>query len=95
MALSGKMLEDTKKIKLEKEVANLKFFIAHGKDDNTIDIKEADSANAYLDRSAIKDLTYKKYDMPHSLSGGELNDIKAWLKKSLGPAAKEPEKKKK
>lgn len=94
LALSGKMLDDTKKIKIESSATNVKFFIGHGKDDNTIDIKEADSANAYLKRNAVKDLTYKTYDMPHSLSGGELNDIKAWLKKALGPAQKEPDKKK-
>jgi len=94
LALSGKMLEDTKKIKPDKEVASVKFFIAHGKQDNVIDIKEADSASAYLKNNAIKDLTYKNYEMPHSLSGAELNDIKVWLKKALTPPAKEPEKKK-
>lgn len=88
LALSGKMLEDTKKSKLDKEASNVKFFVAHGTQDNIINVNEADSANAYLKRHDIKDLSYKKYDMPHSLSGAELNDIKAWLKKALGPPAK-------
>jgi phospholipase/carboxylesterase len=89
LALSGKLPEDTKKAKLEPaEVSKVKFFIAHGKQDNVIDIKEADSANAFLKRNAIKDLTYKNYDMPHALSGPELNDIKAWLKKAITPPQK-------
>jgi phospholipase/carboxylesterase len=93
MALSGRMLEETRKIKVDADAKNVKYFIAHGKQDNIIDVAEADSANTYLKSKEINDLTYKKYEIPHSLSGDEFNDIKAWLKKALNAAAKEPEKK--
>ncbi len=89
LALSGKLLEDTKTAKLDaKAIANLKFFIAHGFSDNVISIKEAEKANEFLKTKAIKDVVYKNYEMPHSLSGDELNDIKKWLIKQLSPAVK-------
>ncbi|MDZ4663767.1 MAG: dienelactone hydrolase family protein [Bacteroidota bacterium] len=89
LALSGKMLEDTKTAKAETtSVAKLKFFIAHGKSDNVINIKEAEKATAFLKTNNIKEVTYKDYEMPHTLSGAELNDIKVWLKKQIAPPEK-------
>jgi phospholipase/carboxylesterase len=95
MALSGKLLEDSKAAKLDTAaVAKVKFFIAHGYSDNIIDIKEAQKANDFLKEKKIRDLVYKNYEMSHALSGAELNDIKAWLKKALVSQAKDPENKK-
>lgn len=89
LALSGRLLEDTKNAKLDnKAITNLKFFIAHGFSDNVINIKEAEKANEFLKSKAIKDVVYRNYEMPHTLSGGELNDIKKWLVKQIGPAVK-------
>jgi phospholipase/carboxylesterase len=89
LALSGKMLEETKTAKLDAtSVAKLKIFIAHGNSDNVISIKEAEKATEFLKTNAIKEVTYKNYEMPHSISGAELNDIKAWLKKQINPPEK-------
>lgn len=89
LALSGKLLEESKPAKIDNTaVANVKVFIAHGKSDNVIDIKEAEKANEYLKANLIKELSYKTYEMPHTLMGAELNDIKAWLKKAISPPQK-------
>ncbi len=89
LALSGKMLEETKKAMTQAtSVAKIKFFIAHGNSDNMIPIKEAEKANEFLKTNTIKEVTYKTYEMPHSISGAELNDIKAWLKKQINPPEK-------
>ncbi|HSY61687.1 MAG TPA: dienelactone hydrolase family protein [Cytophaga sp.] len=87
MVLSGRLLEETQKTKLDAaSISKLKFFIAHGFSDNIIDIKEAEKANEFLKSKNIKDVVYKNYEMPHSISGGELNDIKKWLVKQISPA---------
>ncbi len=89
LALSGRMLEDTKTAIAETtSVAKLKFFIAHGNSDNVISIKESEKATEFLKTNNIKEVTYKNYEMPHSISGAELNDIKAWLKKQITPLEK-------
>lgn len=89
MALSGRLLEETKKNKLDDNaITKVKYFIAHGYSDNVIDIKEADKANEFLKSKNIKEVSYKNYEMPHSITGNELNDIKKWLKKQIDPAPK-------
>jgi phospholipase/carboxylesterase len=89
MALSGKLLDDSKPAKMDTAaVAKVKFFVAHGYSDNVIDIKEAQKANEFLKEKKVRELSYKNYEMPHTLSGAELNDIKVWLKKAITPATK-------
>ncbi len=90
MALSGKLLDETKKIKFDAaKLGNVKIFIAHGNMDNVIDIKEAEAADKFL-QNPKKNVTFKTYQMPHSINGKELNDIKAWL---ISNIPKEKEKK--
>lgn len=80
LALSGLLLEETKKIKTDAlKLAKVKFFIAHGNADNVIDFKKGEEAAKYL-QSKKNNVTFKSYDMPHALVGKELNDIKDWLK---------------
>lgn len=89
MALSGRLLEDTKKNKLDDNaITKVKYFIGHGYSDNVIDISEAEKANEFLKTKNIKEVTYRNYEMPHSISGNELNDIKKWLKKQIDPTPK-------
>lgn len=89
MALSGKLLEETQNAKLDtKAIGKVNYFIAHGFSDNVIDVKEAEKANEFLKSKGIKDVVYKNYEMPHSLSGAEFNDIKKWLKKQITVEAK-------
>jgi phospholipase/carboxylesterase len=89
MALSGRLLEETKSNKMDATaISKLKFYIAHGYSDNVIDIKEAEKANEFLKTKKVTNVQYKNYEMPHSICGDELNDIKKWLKKQIDPAPK-------
>lgn len=83
VALSGLLLEETKKIKTDAlKLAKVKFFIAHGNADNVIDIKKGEEAAKFL-KDKKNNVTFKTYDMPHALVGKELNDIKDWLKSNI------------
>lgn len=89
LALSGRLMEESKLIKTNPEqFAKVRFFIGHGNSDNVISIEEAKKANEFLKEKKVSDLTYRNYEMPHSLSGAELNDMKAWLVKAITPAVK-------
>ncbi len=93
IALSGKLLNETKKIKFDSlKVSNIKFFIGHGSMDNLIEIKEADEAAKFL-KSKKNNVLYKTYEIPHSINGQELNDIKIWLKNNIEKEKKSEEKK--
>lgn len=95
MALSGRLMDETKDQKTDwAKVENVKFFIAHGNSDNVIKIAEAEKANEFLKSKQVKDLTFKNYEMPHSINGKELNDLKAWLVKCITPPEKKVEVKK-
>lgn len=89
MALSGRMMEETKALESNwADLVKVKYFIAHGNSDNTIKQEESDKAYNYLKEKKVTDLTYKRYEMPHSICGAELNDIKAWLVKAITPEKK-------
>jgi phospholipase/carboxylesterase len=83
LALSGLLLDETKKIKTDAlQLSKVKFFIAHGKSDNVIDKKKSEEAATFL-QSKKSNVTLTLYDMPHSINGKEINDIKAWLKSNI------------
>lgn len=89
LALSGRMMEESKNLKTDwAKAAKTKYFIAHGNSDNVIKIAEADSAVKFLKSKKITDVKYTNYEMPHSINGKELNDIKSWLKKAIDPPEK-------
>jgi phospholipase/carboxylesterase len=89
LALSGRIMEESKMLQINlQKLSKVKFFIAHGNSDNIIKIKEAEKANQFLMEKQVADLTYKTYEMPHSISGKELNDLKAWLVKAITPLQK-------
>jgi len=89
LALSGRIMEESKLQKTNPlQFAKVKFFVGHGNSDNVIKIEEAEKANTFLKEKKVTDLTYKNYEMPHSISGKELNDIKTWLAKAIAPAEK-------
>jgi phospholipase/carboxylesterase len=89
MALSGRMMEESKTVKTDsKKLQELKVFLAHGYSDNVIDYKEALKAHEFLKEKQIKNLSFKSYEMPHSINGEELKDIQAWLKKHAEPEMK-------
>ncbi len=86
LALSGLLAEGSLPSKPSwADVSAVKYFIAHGYSDNIIDIKEAETASELLKEKGNKNITFNRYEMPHSISGKELNDIKSWLVKQLVP----------
>jgi len=95
LALSGRMMEESKLQKTDpSQLTKIKFFIAHGNSDNIIKIEEAEKANTFLKEKNVADITYRSYEMPHSVSGQELNDFRAWLTKALLPPVKKTDSKK-
>jgi phospholipase/carboxylesterase len=89
LALSGRMMPETKTMKTDwNKVAALKFFIAHGNSDNVIPITEGYIAHDFLKEKKVADLTFKNYEMPHTITGNELNDIKSWLLNAISPEKK-------
>jgi phospholipase/carboxylesterase len=92
LALSGRMMEETKALPTNwEQVVKVKFFIAHGNSDNVIPIVESYKAHDFLKEKKVLDLTYKNYEMPHTITGNELNDIKTWLVKAISPEKKKTE----
>jgi phospholipase/carboxylesterase len=84
LALSGRMMEETKKlVKDTTSLSKVKFFIAHGTNDNVISVIESEKVNIFLKLKKVKDVSFVTYDIPHSINGKELNDIKKWLVKAI------------
>ncbi|MBS1651827.1 MAG: dienelactone hydrolase family protein [Bacteroidetes bacterium] len=80
LALSGLLLPETIKNKtVFSKIQNTRFYIAHGYSDNTIDVSEADKVNELFTKNQIKNVLFKKYQMPHTFCGDELRDIKSFL----------------
>ena len=95
LALSGRMMEESKALKTDAlQLAKVKFYVAHGNSDNVIKIADAEKAVEFLKTKNVSDLAFKTYEMPHSINGKELNDIKAWLVKAITPPGEKKEEKK-
>lgn len=95
IALSGRLMEESKLQKTNlAQLSKIKFFIGHGNSDNVIKLAEAEKASAFLKEKGVDKITYKTYEMPHSVSGNELNDLRSWLTAALAPEQKKPEVKK-
>lgn len=83
-ALSGRMLDETMALKTDwQAVAKQNYFIAHGLSDNVIRLSDAKKAADFLKLKKVTRLSWETYQMPHSISGKELNDIKDWLREAL------------
>ena len=79
VALSGRMMDDTKKMQTDAlKVANVKFFIAHGKSDDIILYKHGEEASAFL-QSKKNNILFKSYEMAHTVVEQEVKDIAGWL----------------
>ena len=92
LALSGRLMEESKPKSTKPALLNATFFIAHGTEDVRIMPSEAEKAVAYLKNKGVKEVEYKTYAMQHVLNGKEIIDIRAWLSKQLKKPA-EPAKK--
>lgn len=85
LALSGLLLpETTANNKLDwTKINQVKFYIAHGRSDNVIKFTEAEKIKTLFKEKKHPAFDFNSYEMPHSICGQELNDIKNWLKKQL------------
>ena len=84
MALSGRILEETKLAKTNwQAVAQTKFFIAHGTSDNVIKISDAEKAKRFLKSKKVIDLSFHAYPSAHTITAKERDDIKSWLTKAI------------
>lgn len=59
------------------------IFMAHGRDDDIVDIGRATASRAVLEKLGYT-IEWHDYAMPHSLCMDEITDIQAWLLRVLG-----------
>lgn len=82
--LSGRMMDETKKLPIKwDKLSNLQVFIGHGTSDNVLAMDESVKADKFLRDNHLTHVVFHKYQMAHSISGQELNDLKVWLKDCL------------
>ncbi len=65
------------------ERKSLPLFVAHGEQDDVIDIKYAEQSVEKLKADGFNP-QWHSYAMPHSVSLEEVNDISAWFKRLMG-----------
>jgi len=83
LALSGRLMEESKPKRMVQSHFSTSFFIAHGTEDERIALLEAEKALAYLKNNGVRDIEFKTYAMQHVLNGQEIIDIRAWLSKHV------------
>ena len=81
IALSGRLLVEIRPfITKNDDLQKLKIFLAHGTQDNTLQIAFARDAKAFLDSLPVQ-LSYYEYEMGHQINGSVIKDVNAWLDK--------------
>ncbi len=84
VALSGSLMDETKKLITDaNQLKKLALFIAHGKSDQVIALEEYRKVDLFFREKHIPKLTSVTYEMQHNICGAELNDVKAWLTRTL------------
>lgn len=79
IALSGRILEETKKnTKTDDVPHDQKIYIAHGTNDNVIPVTSARASKEFLESRRIE-FQYKEYPDGHTISNEMLGDLVAWL----------------
>lgn len=79
ISLSGRLLIEVRlSITRNDDVQQLKVFVAHGVQDNTLSIQYAREAKLYLESLGIQ-LSYHEYDMGHQISGPVIMELAEWL----------------
>lgn len=91
LALSGRLLEETAALSVDwAAVRKQKYFIGHGLSDNVIPHAEAKRVAEVFKSKQLSHVVFNSYEMPHTISGRELNDIKEWLRQALQATKKAP-----
>lgn len=77
--MSGRLLEEIKsEIAPKEKLVQLKVFISHGINDNTLPVHYAREANAFLKTLNITP-TYKEFQAAHEINNSMFNDLLNWL----------------
>lgn len=87
LALSGRLMEESKPKTTSPAMGSTHYFIAHGSEDERIPLAEAEKAVRYLRSKGVKNIENKTYAMQHVLNGKEIIDIRTWLSQQLNQAA--------
>ncbi|TCJ12702.1 esterase [Flaviaesturariibacter flavus] len=79
IAFSGRLLEELKPlVKKGGYLQELKVFVAHGMQDNTLPIHYAREAKHYIESLGIK-VSYHEYTLGHQISSEVVRDLNSWL----------------
>jgi phospholipase/carboxylesterase len=78
IALSGRLLIEIRPSINNDEVKNLKVFIAHGVQDNTLPVQYAREAKSYLENLGIQS-SYHEYNMGHQINDAVIKGLNDWL----------------
>jgi phospholipase/carboxylesterase len=77
--MSGRMLPDTSSITANSEqLKGLPMLVVHGTQDNVLPISSGRQIDEFLKHTPVA-LTYKEYNMAHTVSQESLSDIAKWL----------------
>lgn len=81
ICLSGRLLQEVRPlISKSNEVQQLRIFVAHGIQDNTLQIEYSRDAKSYLENLQVN-LSYHEYDIGHQINARVLQDLNMWLTK--------------
>jgi phospholipase/carboxylesterase len=80
LSLSGRLLVEIRPSIIENDdLHQLKVFVAHGIQDNTLSIQYARDAKSFLENLHVH-LSYHEYDMGHQINERVIHDMNVWLK---------------
>jgi phospholipase/carboxylesterase len=82
MALSGRLMNESAE-NYNHLTSNARVFVAHGSQDEVLDISELTKVSNFFKKKIVEQLTLKTYAMPHTISDEEVMDIKLWLNQNL------------
>jgi phospholipase/carboxylesterase len=81
LSLSGRLLMEVRPLVTKNvDVQQLKVFVAHGIQDNTLPVHYAREAKLYLEELGVQ-LSYNEYEIGHQISVAVIMDMNAWLTK--------------
>lgn len=79
ISLSGRLLAEVRPVIIKgNELQQLRVFVAHGVQDNTLEIQYARDAKSYLENLQVQ-LSYHEYNMGHQINEKAIQDMNEWL----------------
>ncbi len=79
ISLSGRLLIEIRpSIIMNDDLKQLKVFVGHGIQDNTLPVQYSREAKSYLENLSVQ-LSYHEYDMGHQINETMIQDMNVWL----------------